>query len=176
MTMAISRSAAAKGIGMPASARSTSSSNRAWRASRRRRSAARSAAGIPRRRFGMARLSYGAMEPAHGLPLIGPGFRPFAPEARASPPPDLATEPEGFMVAMDAAVRIHFLDWGEPAETADVAPGVLLIHGLAQTAWSWASIARRLRAGARVVAMDLRGHGLSDAPTDGYEPDQLAED
>ena len=24
--------------------------------------------------------------------------------------------------------------------------------------------------------MDLRGHGLSDAPTDGYDPDQLAED
>jgi pimeloyl-ACP methyl ester carboxylesterase len=116
------------------------------------------------------------MEPAHGLPLIGPGFRPFAPEARASPPPDLAAEAEGFMVAMDAAVRIHFLDWGEPAETADVAPGVLLIHGLAQTAWSWASIARRLRAGAHVAAMDLRGHGLSDAPTDGYDPDQLAED
>jgi len=55
-------------------------------------------------------------------------------------------------------------------------PRVLLIHGVARTAWSWALIARRLRASAHVVAMDLRGHGLSDAPTDGYDPDQLAED
>src|SRR5665811_312884 len=176
MTIATSRSAAANGIGMPASARSTSSSNRVWRASRRRRSAARSAAGIPRRRFGMARLSYGAMELTHGRPFIGHGFGAFDLDAGGTPAPDLAAEPEGFMVAMDAAVRIHFLDWGEPAETADVAPGVLLIHGLAQTAWSWASIARRLRAGAHVAAMDLRGHGLSDAPTDGYDPDQLARD
>ena len=53
---------------------------------------------------------------------------------------------------------------------------VLLIHGLAQTAWTWAPVARRLRASARVVAMDLRGHGLSDAPTHGYAADQLAED
>ena len=116
------------------------------------------------------------MELTHGRPFIGPGFGAFDLDAGGTPAPDLAAEPEGFMVAMDAAVRIHFLDWGEPAETADVAPGVLLIHGLAQTAWSWASIARRLRAGAHVAAMDLRGHGLSDAPTDGYDPDQLAED
>ena len=48
-------------------------------------------------------------------------------------------------------------------------PGVLAIHGLSQTGWIWAPIARRLAgaAGARqVVTMDLRGHGLSDAPTD----------
>jgi pimeloyl-ACP methyl ester carboxylesterase len=116
------------------------------------------------------------MELTHGLPLIGPGFGAFDLDAAGTPTPDFAAEPEGFMVAMDAAVRIHFLDWGEPAEIADVAPGVLLIHGLAQTAWSWAPIARRLCSGAHVAAMDLRGHGLSDAPTDKYDPDQLAED
>jgi pimeloyl-ACP methyl ester carboxylesterase len=80
---------------------------------------------------------------------------------------------------MDGGVRIHFLDWGgpvEPAAATDVVPGVLLIHGLARTAWTWVPVARRLRAGAHVAAMDLRGHGLSDAPTDGYDPDQLAED
>lgn len=55
-------------------------------------------------------------------------------------------------------------------------PGVLLIHGLAGTAWDWLPVARRLRRRTRVVAMDLRGHGLSDAPTGGYEPEQLAED
>ena len=57
-----------------------------------------------------------------------------------------------------------------PADPGDP-PGVLLLHGLASTAWSWAPVARRLTAAARVVAMDLRGHGLSDSPTEGYEPD-----
>jgi len=104
---------------------------------------------------------------------------------------DPAAEPTGYLVAMDGGVRIHFLDWGGPsprnaAAHAVVAPGIagagldppgiLLIHGLARTAWSWAPVARRLRADARVAAMDLRGHGLSDAPTDGYDPEQLAED
>jgi pimeloyl-ACP methyl ester carboxylesterase len=55
-------------------------------------------------------------------------------------------------------------------------PGVLLVHGLAATAWSWAPVARRLRPVTHVVAMDLRGHGLSDAPTSAYDPAQLAED
>ncbi len=82
---------------------------------------------------------------------------------------------------MDDAVRIHFLDWDpdaagpSPRRPASV-PGVLLIPGLAQTAWTWAPVARRLARDRRVVAMDLRGHGLSDAPTSGYEPDQLAGD
>jgi pimeloyl-ACP methyl ester carboxylesterase len=129
------------------------------------------------------------MELTRGLPLIGPGFRAFDLGAGGAPVPDLAAEPGGFMVAMDGAVRIHFLDWGGPADTTDIAvggdgaasgvgaaPGVLLIHGLSQTAWSWASIAHRLRAVAHVATMDLRGHGLSDAPTTGYDPDQLAED
>ena len=46
---------------------------------------------------------------------------------------------------------------------------LLLIHGLSATAWTWAPVARRLTASRRVVAMDLRGHGLSDAPTEGYD-------
>ena len=105
----------------------------------------------------------------------GPGAAPgLELELTAVPPPDPAAEPEGFVLTIDAADRIHFLDWGGP--TGDGAPGILLIHGLGQTAWSWAPVARRLRAARRVVATDLRGHGLSDAPTHGYEPDSLAGD
>jgi len=104
----------------------------------------------------------------------------------ASPRPDLAAEPEGFVVVLDPGDRIHFLDWGGPSvppaadgprdAPAAERPGVLLVHGLAATAWTWAPVARRLRRVTHVVAMDLRGHGLSDAPTSAYEPDQLAED
>ncbi len=78
------------------------------------------------------------------------------------PAADLAAEPEGFVVLVDDGDRVHFLDWGGPSGST----GALLIHGLSQTAWLWAPVARRLRGAARTVAMDLRGHGLSDAPTD----------
>ena len=90
------------------------------------------------------------------------------------PAPDPAAEPDGFVVVVDPGDRIHFLDWGgiSPAGT----PGVLLIHGLSNTAWSWNPVARRIRAVRHVVAMDLRGHGLSDAPTEGYDAPTFADD
>jgi pimeloyl-ACP methyl ester carboxylesterase len=90
------------------------------------------------------------------------------------PPPDRAAEPDGFVVVVDPGDRIHFLDWDGVGDSGD--PGVLLIHGLSNTAWSWAPVARRLRAVRHVVAMDLRGHGLSDAPTEGYDPSTFAAD
>ena len=93
------------------------------------------------------------------------------------PPPDPVAEPDGFVVVVDPGDRIHFLDWGG-GERADGAgePGVLLVPGLSNTAWSWAPVARRLRDVRHVVAMDLRGHGLSDAPTEGYDAPTLAAD
>jgi pimeloyl-ACP methyl ester carboxylesterase len=106
-----------------------------------------------------------AVSPPTDLPVFDPG---------AVPPPDPEIEPAGFVVVVQPNDRIHFLDWGGPA-AAD-AQGVLLIHGLAGSAWVWAPVARRLVAERRTVAMDLRGHGLSDAPTDGYDADTLAED
>ena len=93
------------------------------------------------------------------------------------PPPDPAAEPDGFVVVVGPGGRIHFLDWGGGGDTRALGdPGVLLIHGLSSTAWSWAPVARRLRAVRQVVAMDLRGHGLSDAPTEGYDPPTFAGD
>jgi pimeloyl-ACP methyl ester carboxylesterase len=95
----------------------------------------------------------------------------------AVPPPDAAAEPAGFVVMVGPGDRIHFLDWGGDPATV-VLPGVLLVHGLSQTAWAWTPVARRLCAVVKTVAMDLRGHGLSDAPTgdDDYQPAVLADD
>ena len=90
------------------------------------------------------------------------------------PAPDPTAEPDGFVVVVEPGDRIHFLDWGGVPLAG--APGVLLIHGLSNTAWSWSPVARRIRAARRVVAMDLRGHGLSDAPTEGYDPATFADD
>ena len=85
--------------------------------------------------------------------------------------PDAVVAPGGYVVTVGSGDRIHFLDWGGSGR-----PGVLLIHGLSNTAWSWAPVARRLVGVQAVVAMDLRGHGLSDAPTEGYDPVTLAQD
>ena len=101
-----------------------------------------------------------------------PGMVPFdLAGAALPPPPDPAAEPEGFVVLIGEDLRLHFHDWGGPAGAA----GVLLIPGLASTAWVWAPVARRLRVVRRVIVMDLPGHGLSDAPYDGYDPAGFAD-
>ena len=60
-----------------------------------------------------------------------------------------------------------------------VGPGrpFLLVHGLASNARVWDGVARRLAAaGHEVVAVDLRGHGRSEAPAGGYDTDTCADD
>lgn len=90
----------------------------------------------------------------------------------------MTDQPAGFVVTVEPGDRIHFLDWGGPAVAGGGGPGVLLVHGLSQTAWVWAPVARRLAASLPTAAMDLRGHGLSDAPTEdgAYDLAVLADD
>jgi len=54
---------------------------------------------------------------------------------------------------------------------------VLLVHGLASNARLWDGVALELAAhGHPVAAVDLRGHGRSDAPDDGYDVATVADD
>jgi pimeloyl-ACP methyl ester carboxylesterase len=98
--------------------------------------------------------------------------RILGPVSRSSPL-DATAEPDSLVVAVDTGDRIHYLDWGGPTSAL---PPLVLVHGLAGTAWGWTPIARRLVAHTRVLALDLRGHGLSDAPPSGYTLDSLAFD
>ena len=53
----------------------------------------------------------------------------------------------------------------------------LLVHGLASNARTWDGVARRLhQAGHAVMAVDQRGHGLSDKPENGYGFDEVTAD
>jgi pimeloyl-ACP methyl ester carboxylesterase len=98
---------------------------------------------------------------------------PWAPTATLAPAP-AAVEPDGFVVHSDGDVRVHFLDWGGPADPTG--PAALLVPGLLSPASVWAPVARRLRVDRRVVVADLRGQGLSDSPMDGYGLDALGAD
>ncbi len=92
-------------------------------------------------------------------------------------PPDPRAEPDSLVVPMDTGVRIHYLDWGGPAPAIGRPwPPLVLVHGIGETAWWWAPLARSLRQVTRVLALDLRGHGLSEAPRSGYDLPSLAID
>jgi pimeloyl-ACP methyl ester carboxylesterase len=58
----------------------------------------------------------------------------------------------------------------------DDAPAVVLVHGWPQNWWTWREVIPVLAAGHRVIAIDLRGHGWSEAPAAGYDKEQLAGD
>ena len=68
--------------------------------------------------------------------------------------------------------RFHYTEWGEPS-----APPVLLLHGVTGHARTWDGEARALADRHRVLALDQRGHGDSDAAPDGdYSTDSLVGD
>lgn len=68
-------------------------------------------------------------------------------------------------------VQLHYRDWGGPTEPRDgTEPGaLLLLHGLASASRIWDLVAPLLARHRRVVALDQRGHGLSEKPEDGYD-------
>ena len=86
--------------------------------------------------------------------------------------PDPKTDPRSMMVPLQTGERLHYLEWdGDPS-----AVPIVLVHGALRTAWTWLPVARRLSASHPVVAVDLRGHGASDAPREGYDLESLALD
>ncbi|MBI2913099.1 MAG: alpha/beta hydrolase [Chloroflexi bacterium] len=80
------------------------------------------------------------------------------------PPSDRYVElsnrhPDGGML------RLHYRDWGgEGLSAGRRRPPLLLLHGLASNARIWDLAAPYLTSRVRVIALDQRGHGLSDKP------------
>ena len=104
---------------------------------------------------------------------LAAGLRPTALDSHVPMLSSVAHEPDSLIVRTDQGDGIHYLDWSGPS--GPLAPA-LLVHGLGATAWAWTPLARRLREHTRVLAMDLRGHGLSDSPRKGYDLESLAFD
>ncbi|MGI8776067.1 MAG: alpha/beta fold hydrolase [Acidimicrobiales bacterium] len=73
-------------------------------------------------------------------------------------------------VAVADEVVLRVLAWGDGRASGDESVPVLCVHGLASNAHTWDGVADRLHTlGHPVAAVDLRGHGRSDAPADGYD-------
>ena len=74
----------------------------------------------------------------------------------------MASLPEGRVVDLQG-MRLHYRDWGGQGQP------LVLLHGLASTCHIWDLVAPILTQWYRVFALDQRGHGESDKPTDGYD-------
>jgi pimeloyl-ACP methyl ester carboxylesterase len=83
--------------------------------------------------------------------------------------------PEGFTDTFTS----RFIDTGElrlHAVTGGEGPPLLLVHGWPQTWYAWRMVMPALARDFQVVAVDQRGIGLSDKPSDGYDTGTLAND
>jgi len=66
-------------------------------------------------------------------------------------------------------IQIHVAEAGTPKGRA-----ILFIHGFSQCSLAWArQLTSDLANDYRLLAMDLRGHGLSDKPREGYDDSRL---
>ncbi len=95
-------------------------------------------------------------------------------------------EPRSSFVDADD-VHLHYLEWdstpadavlntdNEASDTTDSIP-IVLLHGLGATADTWRLVAKELRRQHQVIAFDLRSHGQSDQPENGYDMVTIAED
>ncbi len=79
----------------------------------------------------------------------------------AGPPPDLPGVSHEFIEV--EGLRMHVALAGPPD-----GPPVLLVHGWPQNWWAWRLVIPGLADRFRVIAPDLRGHGWTAAPPDGY--------
>ena len=72
-------------------------------------------------------------------------------------------------VAGGGGVQLHVVEAGNPGGRP-----VLFIHGISQCSLAWSrQLDSELARDHRLVAMDLRGHGLSDKPRDAYGDSRL---
>lgn len=80
--------------------------------------------------------------------------------APARPMPDLPGARHHFVEANGIRLHVTEIGAGDP---------VVLLHGFPQHWFAWRHVADRLAAEHRLICVDLRGFGWSDAPAKGYD-------
>jgi pimeloyl-ACP methyl ester carboxylesterase len=85
-----------------------------------------------------------------------------------SQPPDIEGVSHHWVTAR--GVRFHYAEAGSGDDV------VLCLHGWPQHWYEWRHLMPALADRHRVIALDLRGFGWSDAPEDGYDKENLADD
>ncbi len=110
----------------------------------------------------------------HPAPWVRAALALLHAGARLGPPvprPDAATYrfPEPGLVQA-GRVTLNAYRW------KGTGPTLLLVHGLNANAWIWARVACLLHPERDVVAVELRGHGFSDVPAQGYAHEQTSAD
>lgn len=109
--------------------------------------------------------SAGALAGLYLVGRLGEGPAPGAPEEAEGPAPGRTLRVQG------PAGELAVVDGGSGG------PPVLLVHGLGGDAGHWVEQLAHLWRGRRAVALDLRGHGASDAAGDGdYSVPAFAQD
>jgi pimeloyl-ACP methyl ester carboxylesterase len=74
------------------------------------------------------------------------------------------TTPYADHVLTANGLRLHYLEWGDPAK-----PAMILLHGIARHAHTFDHVAPSFARDHRVIALDMRGHGDSAwSPTGAY--------
>jgi N-formylmaleamate deformylase len=80
-------------------------------------------------------------------------------------------DPEGTSGYVETnGVRLHHLQYG------DGEPTIMVLPGITSPAITWEFVAEELAGDARIVILDIRGRGLSDAPETGYALTDYAAD
>lgn len=69
-----------------------------------------------------------------------------------------------------SALRMHYAQWSQRGTP------IVLLHGLSSTLHIWDLVAPPLATRGRVIALDQRGHGLTEQPDDGYDLDTCSAD
>jgi pimeloyl-ACP methyl ester carboxylesterase len=72
---------------------------------------------------------------------------------------------------LPSGLRLSYAEQGDPR-----GPALILLHGYSDSWFSFSRILPLLDPGYHVYALDLRGHGSSDRPSDGYAMGDLAAD
>ena len=112
---------------------------------------------------------------AHVEPALTPAARCAEPSTAPSPPDakdeaerEAAAGAESRFASVNG-VKLHYLYAGK-------GPAIVLMHGYAETSRMWLPLMARLAKTNTVIAVDLRGSGMSDKPATGYDKKTLAAD